>query len=287
MSGLSEWAAGTLHNVRNGLSPLTATTWQVQQLFEGAWLKNIETAAKELADSETTPERREKLNTFLVGSAPRFVEAAKKTTDLTANINEASQSVIDIVAEFESYAHRKTKLEPIDVRPLIEAVAKSTIGLQTERIELVLPQTSALITGNEVILRQIISNILVNAVEAMESQKNRPRIEFSIAPNDSNAAFTRIAISDNGEGLEAGRLESIFRRGVSTRTRRNRRPWTSLVCQRRQGHGRNHPRRECRTRSRRNDHSRTFRNSNPNSKRPLDGERSSPLVCSSSMMISA
>ncbi len=219
MSGLSEWAAGTLHNVRNGLAPVAATTWQVQQLFEGPWLKNIETAAKEHADAATTPDRREKLNTFLVGSAARFVEAAKKTTDLTAKINDSSQAILDIVAEFESYAHRKTTLERVDLLPMFKTVAASTINIQMKDAELVLPHASAMITGNEVILRQVISNIFVNAVEAIEGQQHPGRIEVSIATGGQNSALICIAISDNGEGLESDRLEAIFRRGVSTRNR--------------------------------------------------------------------
>lgn len=219
MSGLSEWAAGTLHNVRNGLAPVTATTWQVQQIFDDTWLKNIETATTEHADSKTTPERREKLNTFLVGSALRFVEAAKKTMDLTTKINDASQSVLDIVAEFESYAHHKTTLEPVDLLPMIQTVAESTIELQLKDTELILPSASQFITGNEVILRQVVANIFVNAAEAIEGQMRPGRIEISIAASGRNPAFTRTAISDNGEGLEANRLEAIFRRGVSTRNR--------------------------------------------------------------------
>ncbi len=219
MSGLSEWAAGTLHNVRNGLSPVTATTWQIQQLFDGAWLKNIETAAKEHADDATTTDRREKLNAFLVGSASRFVDTAKKTSDLTAKINDASQEILDIVVEFESYAHRKIVLEPIDLLPLIKAVSSSAIDVQSTNTQLVLPTGTGVISGNEVILRQVVSNILKNAAEAIASQQNTGRIEISIMPCEQNPAFTRIAISDNGEGLENARLEAIFRRGVSTRNR--------------------------------------------------------------------
>jgi two-component system, NtrC family, sensor kinase len=219
LSGLSEWAAGTLHNVRNGLAPVTATTWQVKQLMDGAWLKNIEAAAKELDGGSCTPERREKLKAFIIGSAPRFVETAKKAADLTANINDASKAVLDIVGEFESYARRKTALEPVELVSLVEGAAKSTIGLQLQGAELILPVTPTLITGNEVILRQVISNIFINATEAIESQKRPGRIEITITPNKHYPALTRIAISDNGEGLEADRLETIFRRNVSTRNR--------------------------------------------------------------------
>ena len=221
MSGLSEWAAGTLHNVRNGLAPVTVTTWQMEQLFDETWVRNIEVAAAEHADSTTSPERRGKLNAFLVGSAARFADAAKQTTELTGKINGASKSVLDMVAEFERYAHRKTELEAVDLLPLIKATAASTIGVRAQDTELVLPKASATINGNSIILRQIISNIFVNAIEAIEGQQRPGKITVAITARDDRAGFTRIAISDNGEGLAPDRLGEIFRRGVSTRHNRS------------------------------------------------------------------
>ena len=226
MSGLSEWAAGTLHNVRNGLVPVTSTTWQVEQLYDGSWVKNIEVAAAQHADTATTPERRAKLNAFLVGSASRLVEAAKQTTELTGQINSASKSILDMVSEFERYAHRKTELEAVELLPLIEAIASSTIAARTDRIDLVLPPASAKIIGNGIILRQVFSNVFVNAIEATTGQERRGRIEVSIADSGgqagfTQAGFTRIEISDNGEGLAQDQLAEIFKRGVSTRHHRS------------------------------------------------------------------
>ena len=217
MSGLSEWAAGTLHNVRNGLVPITAASWQTEQLFGGAWIKNIETAASEYADDATPPDRREKLNAFLVGSATRFVDAAKQTHDLTDRIKGASNDVLGMVNEFERYAHRKTELEAVELLPLIKVAASATIGVRSKYTELVLPAVPATVYGNGIILRQIVSNILVNAVEATENLAKRSRIEISISSARGLDGFTRLAITDNGEGLAPDQLAAIFQRGVSTR----------------------------------------------------------------------
>jgi signal transduction histidine kinase len=220
MTGLSEWAAGTLHNVRNGLAPVTTTAWQVEQLFDKTWVKNVEAAAAEHADGKTPADRRLKLNAFLVGSATRFVDAARQTADLTGKINGASRSVLDMVSEFERYAHKKTELEAVDMLPLIGAIGASAIAERSSDTELVLPQVSVTINGNGVILRQIVSNILVNALESIEAQGHRGRIEVSIGKNPRDQGMTRFAISDNGEGLSEGQLTSIFKRGVSTRHNR-------------------------------------------------------------------
>jgi two-component system, NtrC family, sensor kinase len=221
MSGLSEWAAGTLHNVRNGLAPVTVSAWQLEQLFEPSWVKNIETAAAELADSATPPERRVKLNAFLAGSAVRFVDAAKLTREFTGKINGASSDVLGMVTEFERYAHRKTELEAIDLLPLIKDAVASTIDVRCKQTEIVFPSLSALATGNGIILRQIFSNIFVNALEAIAGQANRGRIEITISANAGHAGYVNIAICDNGEGLSRDRLQAIFRRGESSRHHRS------------------------------------------------------------------
>jgi two-component system, NtrC family, sensor kinase len=221
MSGLSEWAAGTLHNVRNGLAPVTVSAWQLDQLFEPSWIKNIETAASELADSATSPERRVKLHAFLAGSAARFADAAKLTRELTGKINGASSDVLGMVTEFERYAHRKTELEAIDLLPLIKGTASATIDVRSKDTEIVLPLSSETVTGNGIILRQIFSNIFINALEAIEGRPYRGRIEIVISTKAGHAGFVNVAISDNGEGLSPARLQEIFRRGESSRHHRS------------------------------------------------------------------
>lgn len=218
MSGLSEWAAGTLHNVRNGLAPATAMMWQVEKLYDGNWLKNIETAVAEVADGKTPDERRVKLNTFLAGSASRLLHAAKETSTLASSINESNRSVLNMVAEFERYTHRKTELENVDLLPLISASAASVLAARSDRVEIVLPKNPASVQSNGIILRQVMANILINAAEAMESCDRLGRIEISIEQiNVKGAAFSRISVADNGEGLTPERLTNIFKRGGSTR----------------------------------------------------------------------
>jgi two-component system, NtrC family, sensor kinase len=221
MSGLSEWAAGTLHNVRNGLAPVTVSAWQLEQLFDPSWIKNIETATKELADSGTPPERRIKLNAFLAGSAARFVDAAKLTGELTGKIKVASTDVLGMVTEFERYAHRKTELEVIDLLPLIKGTLAATVDARTTEAEFILPTASASVNGNGIILRQIFSNIFVNALEAVESQPLRGKIEITISTKSGHAGFVEVAVCDNGEGLSRDRLQAIFRRGESSRHHRS------------------------------------------------------------------
>lgn len=220
MSGLSEWAAGTLHNVRNGLMPVTTAAWQIEKLYEGTLLTNIDTAAAEYANEATPPERRQKMNTYLAGSAARLAENARRSTELTRRISEASKSVLEIVSEFERYAHSNAELAPVELLPLIASVSDQTVAAVYKNVTVVLPSTPATVRTNIVILQQVISNVLINAVEAIESNNTKGRIEISIAPHSLIETMTRISIRDNGEGFATGREAEIFRRGVSTRHHR-------------------------------------------------------------------
>jgi signal transduction histidine kinase len=220
MTGLSEWAAGTLHNVRNGLVPVASMTWQIDKLFDTAWLKNVGSAVREVADDNTPPERRQKLNAFMAASGERFLEAAASTKDLVEKINEAGQNVLDMVAEFERYAHRKTELAPVDIGALLSDVTQSVIGACNNNIDVKLPHDSATVHANDVILRQVIANVFVNAIEAMSTTAQRGEISVAVSA-DEVSDMTTLRVTDNGEGIAPERLKSIFKRGVSSRSNRS------------------------------------------------------------------
>lgn len=226
MDGLSEWAAGTLHNVRNGLVPVANTTWKIEKLFDSALFRNIQIASAQHADPATDPERRKSLNAFLVAAASSVTDIAKQTKEMTATITGASKNVLEMVTEFERYTQRKsTAVEPVDLLPLLKSVTADAANTLGRDIEFVLPARSVEVDGNRVVLRQVFSNIVVNAVEAIAAMEanspgRRGRIEIQIDARTRSSDAIRIAVIDNGEGVSADKLQSIFHRGVSTRQSR-------------------------------------------------------------------
>lgn len=217
-SGLSDWAAGTLHNVRNGIAPATAAAWRIEKQYDEAWLKNVEAALSQHADAETPPGRKEKLNTFLIGSVERMLNAAKQSTEMADTINDAARSIVDMATEFERYAHRNSELETVDLLPLIRSTAASTVSVLDKQCELVLPDASTKVASNSIVLRQIIANVLINAAESIANTDRPGRIVVSIGDAPGREGFTAVVISDNGEGLSEEMRVGAFRRRVSTRT---------------------------------------------------------------------
>lgn len=216
MAGLSEWAAGTLHNVRNGLLPIGANSWQINELFDASWLANLEIAVAQHADSSTDPERRAKLNAYIVGSAGKFLSSAKTAAELTHKIKDASVAIVDMTTEFERYAHRSTVTESIELSPLVLAVATTCIEASQRRIELIVPKTKLEVMANGVILRQVLGNVIINALEAIPEGPHG-KIAVSIGSHLQSDDFVEIRISDNGTGISPERLKQIFERGNSTK----------------------------------------------------------------------
>ncbi|MCK9361806.1 ATP-binding protein [Patescibacteria group bacterium] len=219
LAGLSEWAAGTLHNVRNGLAPITAAAWKIEKSYPTSWLDKVSMATSEYAAQATPDDRREKLNAYLVGSAGKLEQSARETLLLVAELNTASRNVIDMVSEFERYATRKVDVEPTDLLPLIRSSVSATTLLAERNIAVVIPALTSSVLANGIILRQILTNVLVNAAEAVHAQSQSGRVDVVI--DDSSSDVVRIAIRDNGEGIAHDRLAAIFQKGESTRLARS------------------------------------------------------------------
>ncbi len=217
LAGISEWAAGSLHNVRNGLSPINVAAWRTQSLFEQPWLNNMKAAVEQISDKETSPNRRDKLVEFIVGKTPLLLDCADQARKISQEIMSASKSVEEIASGYSKFSRREMELEPLELLPIVENVARATMGSLAPKVELTLPTGSAVIVGNKTLIRQILGNILTNSVEAMNGEFEGKAIRVDLRPNPDAADSVRVSVSDNGEGILPEHLKQIFERGFSTR----------------------------------------------------------------------
>ena len=217
IGSVSEWATGTLHNIRNGLIPINFAASRAHSAFDTASVENMKSALEQLASPSTTPERREKLITYVLGKTPHMLECAAQVKSMSEDIMAASKAVQDMSSGYEKFIKREINYETIDLLPLLENVAKSAVTSQRSDVQVRLPAQTALTIGNRTLLWQILSNILTNAVEAMERQPQEKRIDIDLLDASGDGGGLRLSISDSGEGIPAEYLETIFDRGFSTR----------------------------------------------------------------------
>jgi len=216
--GRAEWASGTLHNVRNGLSPVTTSVWRLKQIFEAPWLANVRTAIAE-QQGDASQERKTKLSSYVLANAPKMIAAADQAMAMVRQIESASTEVLDIMTEHEHFARRDIATEAVDLAPLIQSVTASFRAGNPHVADVELPAETAVAIINRTILRQVLANVLINADEAIASTGRPGRIIIRLhkLPNEG---LLRIQINDDGEGIAAERLKAIFERGASSRLHR-------------------------------------------------------------------
>lgn len=217
LNGMSEWAAGTLHNVRNGLSPINLNALMIHDLFNAPWQRNVKSAVDELRFGATSAERGEKLSAYIISKAPLMVENADHARTISGEIELASKALEEIVAEYERFSRHETECEEVDLRDMIEGLVRTDVNSRDPQVVCHVAEDGAVAAANRTILRQILVNIFKNAVEAMNGQAREKHIDVQFkqsSPPDGNVA---ILISDTGQGIAPENLKTIFERGFSTR----------------------------------------------------------------------
>lgn len=131
-------------------------------------------------------------------------ELLSRLSNTIANQVEAMREMVDA---FRSYAGEQSRRNHVPVS--INAVAEEVAQLH-ERTSLKLSrqwdETLPDISGNPVLLRQALHNLLKNANEAVSSS-SAPRIQVATARQDGKAVLT---VEDNGDGVPEDMCERAF-----------------------------------------------------------------------------
>ncbi len=133
-------------------------------------------------------------------------------------IKDETEALGQVVTNFLNFA-KPTELTPasVDMRSIVERAAEEISGDARARGGSVSVRgTFGVVSGDDVLLRQAFSNLCRNALEACADAKIEPRIVIEGARED---AHLRIAVSDNGPGVDPQIAARIFRPFVTTKPR--------------------------------------------------------------------
>jgi signal transduction histidine kinase len=133
-------------------------------------------------------------------------------------LRQETDALGQIVTNFLNFA-RPTQLilAPVDLQQIAERVAEE-IRADVERRHGTVRVTGtwAVVDGDEVLLRQAISNLARNAVEACAGASVAPQIRLD-AVHDARARLIHVQVSDNGPGIEPSLRERVFRPFFTTK----------------------------------------------------------------------
>lgn len=146
---------------------------------------------------------------WLTRAPPEIEEARAALRNIVDSTRRASEVVDSIRSMFKNEGQAKTLH---DVNELIRGaitlvraeVENQRISISTELCD-ELPQVLA----NQVQLRQVMVNLIMNAVDAMSPVKNRPRV-LQIKTKVQELSGVLITVEDSGTGIDPENLGRIF-----------------------------------------------------------------------------
>jgi signal transduction histidine kinase len=143
-------------------------------------------------------------------------EARKSLNQIAAAAHRASDIVSEVRAMFSNDEH---EMETIDVNALILSVVTSSrvyLLKYCVAVETALDASLPPIQGYRVQVQQLIHNLVMNAVEAMQPVTGRT-LRFRTARGSSGAVL--VVVEDTGVGIDVEHLDRIFKPLFTTKSR--------------------------------------------------------------------
>jgi signal transduction histidine kinase len=153
---------------------------------------------------------------WLAGPSPDLNEAREALRRIVRDGNRAS----DVIARIRALLKKgQTERTPLDVNRLIHEILELTRGEVLQRsvsLKTELSDNLPLIPGDRVQLQQVLLNLIINAAEAMVTNKNSPRL-LSIRTEYVDPPAVRVAVQDTGVGIDPQRVERLFEAFYTTK----------------------------------------------------------------------
>ena len=133
-------------------------------------------------------------------------------------IRAETESLGQVVTNFLNFARpEQLTLTSVDLEALCERAAEEVRNdARVAGGEVIVKGEFGRITGDEVLLKQAISNLLRNAVEACVGASKAPEIELR-SEVDPGQRSLRVIVNDNGPGVPPEMRERIFRPFVTSK----------------------------------------------------------------------
>lgn len=133
-------------------------------------------------------------------------------------IRQETEALGKIVTNFLNFAKpEQAVLMPVDLGAVVRSAAEDVGQDLLKRGALSLEGTFATVQGDHVLLRQVFSNLVRNAIEACEGAGLPPSVTV-VGDLDEGQGHVRVSVNDNGPGIEPAAGDRIFRPFFTTKT---------------------------------------------------------------------
>jgi nitrogen fixation/metabolism regulation signal transduction histidine kinase len=184
-----------------------------------SWQKLIKVLRHEIMNSITpiaslSEASKESLEDFMSQTGDSNVSTREELEDLNTSLNIIHSRSRGLMRFVDSYRKLTSipqpRMDPIDLVELLKHAVhllKPEMKKKGVGWKLNIPESPVPIKGDFDQIQQVIINILLNALEALEGWKN-PAIQVSL--REITGKGTVVAIEDNGSGIDEKELTKIF-----------------------------------------------------------------------------
>jgi C4-dicarboxylate-specific signal transduction histidine kinase len=153
---------------------------------------------------------------WLRAETPNLEKAGAAFEQIVIAGHRASDIVTSVRAMFRKDTSERL---PVDINEIIRAVLaivridlqKNDVALQTQ-----LDERISVVEGNNVQLQQVVLNLVMNAIEAMQSVRHRV---LKVKSEQSKPDIVHVSIEDTGAGIDPSNLNRVFSPLFTTKER--------------------------------------------------------------------
>lgn len=146
---------------------------------------------------------------WLRGESPNLDKAREASERIIRDGNRASDVIIRIRTLLKGGESDHKQIEINEVIREVAALAQGTVDLHRASLQTHLASNLAPISGDRVQLQQVLLNLVANALDAMQTISDRPRI-VQVSSDRSGNETIRVAVKDSGIGLDSLQVEKLF-----------------------------------------------------------------------------
>ncbi len=154
---------------------------------------------------------------WLDGGTPNLDEARSALDWIVNEGNRASEVIRRVRALANKTGIEKVSLDVNDVvREAIALVQREFISYRVS-LRMELAPALPMILGDRVQLQQVIINLVMNGIEAMQSVMDRPR-ELVVGSHQDETHRVRVTVTDSGVGISAENADRLFNAFFTTKS---------------------------------------------------------------------
>jgi two-component system, NtrC family, sensor kinase len=223
-AGFAELSKGVLHNLGNAMTPIGVRLATLEGRLRSVDERDFLLVAAEIGSAELDTERRMSLAELLdlaSGSLEDMLRHARNDVELIIRQASVVQSTLaeQLHSTRNEHVWEAVRLPDLLAQSLeiVPDSARSRLLIQADE------QVASLGVVNvpRTVLRLVLQNLIINAAEAIEAAGRAPgelRVGARIELRGADELLV-LHCTDNGVGIPAERLERVFEKGFSTKSR--------------------------------------------------------------------